>query len=30
MGHIITPSEIIKAQGFAQMENFVPIKLKEK
>ncbi|SEO01314.1 hypothetical protein SAMN04488134_103118 [Amphibacillus marinus] len=29
MGHIITPPEVIKAQGFAQMEAFVPIKLKE-
>ncbi len=28
MGHIITPSEIIKAQGWAQMETFIPIKLK--
>ena len=28
MGHIITPQEIIKAQGFAQMETFIPIKLK--
>jgi len=28
MGHIITPPEIIKAQGWAQMENFIPIKLK--
>ncbi len=28
MGHIITPSEIIKAQGWAQMEKFIPIKLK--
>ncbi len=27
MGHIITPPEIIKAQGFAQMETFIPIKL---
>ncbi len=30
MGHIITPGEIIKAQGWAQMETFIPIKLKEK
>ena len=30
MGHIITPSEIIKAQGWAQMEIFIPIKLKNK
>lgn len=28
MGHIITPSEIIKAQGWAQMETFIPIKIK--
>lgn len=28
MGHIITPSEIIEAQGWAQMETFIPIKLK--
>lgn len=28
MGHIVTPSEIIKAQGWAQMETFIPIKLK--
>lgn len=30
MGHIITPAEIIKAQGWAQMETFIPIKLKSK
>lgn len=30
MGHIITPAEIIKAQGWAQMETFIPIKLKNK
>ena len=30
MGHIITPAEIIKAQGWAQMETFIPIKLKDK
>ena len=30
MGHIITPAEIIKAQGWAQMETFIPIKLKGK
>ena len=29
MGHIITPAEIIKAQGWAQMETFIPIKLKD-
>lgn len=28
MGHIITPSEIIEIQGWAQMETFIPIKLK--
>lgn len=27
MGHIITPAEIIKAQGYAQMEAFIPVKL---
>ncbi|WP_099205418.1 GyrI-like domain-containing protein [Scatolibacter rhodanostii] len=30
MGHIITPQEVIKAQGFAQMESFVPVRLKTK
>jgi hypothetical protein len=30
MGHIITPPEIIKAQGWAQMETFIPIKLRDK
>ena len=29
MGHIITPAEIIDAQGWAQMETFIPIKLKK-
>ncbi len=28
MGHIITPKEIIVLQGWAQMETFIPIKLK--
>jgi len=28
MAHIITPEEIIKAQGWAQMETFIPIKLR--
>lgn len=28
MGHIITPKEIIHAQGWAQMETFIPIRLK--
>jgi len=30
MGHIITPKDIIKAQGWAQMETFIPIKLRMK
>lgn len=30
MGHIITPAELIKAQGWAQMETFIPVKLKNK
>lgn len=30
MGHIITPAEVIKVQGWAQMETFIPIKLKNK
>lgn len=29
MGHIITPPEVIAAQGWAQMEAFIPVKLKE-
>lgn len=29
MGHIITPAKIIDAQGWAQMETFIPIKLKK-
>lgn len=28
MGHIITPKAVIDAQGWAQMEVFIPIKLK--
>jgi transposase len=28
MGHIITPPEVIKAQGWAQMETYIPIKIK--
>lgn len=28
MGHIITPAPIIEAQGWAQMETFIPVKLK--
>ena len=28
MGHIITPAEVIKAQGWAQMETFIPVRLK--
>ena len=30
MGHIITPPEVIAAQGWAQMEAFIPIKLKKR
>lgn len=30
MGHIITPPAIIEAQGWAQMETFIPVKLKGK
>lgn len=29
MGHIITPPEITQACGFAQMEAFIPIRLKQ-
>lgn len=29
MGHIITPPEIIEAQGFALMEAFVPVRVKQ-
>jgi len=28
MGHIITPPKIIEAQGWAQMETFIPIRIK--
>ena len=28
MGHIITPPELISAQGYAVMECFIPVKLK--
>lgn len=28
MGHIITPADLIAKQGWAQMETFIPIKLK--
>lgn len=28
MGHIITPAEVNKKQGFAVMETFIPIKMK--
>lgn len=28
MGHIITPPEVIKVIGYAQMETFIPVKLK--
>lgn len=30
MGHVITPGDIIEAQGWAQMETFIPIRLKNK
>lgn len=30
MGHIITPPAIIEAQGWAQMEAFIPVKVKGK
>ena len=29
MGHIIPPPEIIQAQGWAQMEAFIPVKLRK-
>lgn len=29
MGHIITPPELIKVQGFALMEAFVPVRVKQ-
>lgn len=29
MGHIITPPQLIKAQGFAQMETYIPIRLRQ-
>ncbi|MGZ7444301.1 hypothetical protein ACLD72_022415 [Paenibacillus sp. TH7-28] len=25
MGHIITPPEVIKATGYAQMESYIPV-----
>lgn len=28
MGHIITPQTAIKVMGYAQMENYIPIKIK--
>jgi hypothetical protein len=28
MGHVITPPELIVAQGFAQMETYIPIRLR--
>ncbi len=28
MGHIITPAEVIQATGYAQMESFIPVRLK--
>lgn len=30
MGHIITPREVIRAQRYAVMETFIPIRLKSK
>jgi hypothetical protein len=30
MGHIITPPEVINAIGYAQMESYIPVKLKQK
>lgn len=30
MGHIITPPEIINVHGWAQMETFIPVKVKNK
>ena len=30
MGHIITPHDLIKPLGWAQMETFIPVKLKAK
>ncbi len=29
MGHIITPPDIVEAQGWAQMEAFIPVRLKQ-
>lgn len=29
MGHIITPPDLIEAQGWAQMETFIPVKRKK-
>lgn len=29
MGHIITPAAVIEAQGWAQMETLIPVRLKE-
>ncbi|AEY67475.1 hypothetical protein [Clostridium sp. BNL1100] len=28
MGHIITPKEIMEAQGWGQMETFIPVRMK--
>lgn len=28
MGHIITPAALIKAQGYAVMETFIPVRLR--
>jgi len=30
MGHIITPEEVADAQGWSQMETFIPVKVKRK
>ena len=30
MGHIITPAEVISAQGWSQMETFLPVRLKQR
>lgn len=29
MGHVITPPQLIEAQGFAQMETYIPIRLRQ-
>lgn len=30
MGHIITPHELVVAQGWGQMETFIPVRMKKK